>query len=60
MSAPRFDTQRIQRDTWALPGITIRVSSDAGGMTVKSGEESVDITYKEATRFELRMESTTP
>jgi hypothetical protein len=60
VSAPLLDSDRIQRDVWALPGITVHVSSDAGGMAVKSGDGTVDITYREATRFELRFETNTP
>jgi hypothetical protein len=57
VSAPLLNATRIQREEWALPGMIVHVSSDAGGMTVDSGEGFVDIKYREATRFHLRFES---
>jgi hypothetical protein len=57
VSAPRADSQGIQRETWILPGITVRVASDGGNMAVKTGDGYVDVTYREATRFELRFET---
>jgi hypothetical protein len=52
-----LNVTRIQREEWSLPGIIVHVASDAGSMTVDSGEGFVDIKYREATRFELRFES---
>jgi hypothetical protein len=41
----------------ALPGISVHVTSDAGDMSVTAVDGHLDITYHEATRFELRFES---
>ncbi len=57
VSTPLVDSRSIQREQWVLPGIIIRASSDAGSMAVLPGEGYVDITYREATRIELRFEA---
>lgn len=56
VAAPTADVKRIERDVWSLPGVTIRVMSDATAFAVVPGEGHVDITYREATRFALRLE----
>jgi hypothetical protein len=56
VSAPASDATRIQGDSWALPGVTVRVVSDATGFAVTAGEGHLDITYREATSLELRFE----
>ena len=48
---------QVKRDAWALPGITVHVTSDAEDMSVVPVDGHLDITYREATRFELRFES---
>jgi len=60
VSAPQLDPARVQRELWTLPGISVRVSSDAGGMALTPGDGYLDITYREATRFELRFETKAP
>jgi hypothetical protein len=57
VSAPGSDAAQVKRDVWALPGITVHVISDAEGMSVTPVDGHLDITYREATRFELRFES---
>jgi hypothetical protein len=57
VSAPGSDAAQVKRDAWALPGITVHVTSDAADMSVTPVDGHLDITYREATRFELRFES---
>jgi hypothetical protein len=58
VSAPGSGAAQVKRDAWALPGITVHVTSDAADMSVTPVDGHLDITYREATRFELRFEST--
>ena len=57
VSAPGSGAAQVKRDAWTLPGITVHVTSDAGDMSVTAVDGHLDITYHEATRFELRFES---
>jgi len=64
VSAPGLDPESIQRETWTLPGMTVRVLSDGSDMSAKPAENPadghIDITYREATRFQLRFEPHSP
>jgi len=57
VSAPGSDAGQVRRDVWALPGMTVHVASDAADMAVTRVDGYLDITCREATRFELRFES---
>jgi hypothetical protein len=47
----------VKRGGSSLPGITVHVTSDAGDMSVTPVDGHLNITHREATRFELRFES---
>lgn len=55
-SAPELKPENLTRDGWNLPGVTIRVESDARNFSVAAGNGYVDVSYLEATRFVLRVE----
>jgi len=57
VSVPGADAKQISLDTWSLPGIAVHVSSDATSFAAIRSEAYVDITYREATRFELQFEA---
>jgi len=56
IAAPAVDAKTFQRDIWLMPGLTVKLETDARRMEVKPGNGFIDIDYREATTFTLRME----
>ncbi len=57
ITAPGLSASSAARDVWKLPGLTIRVETDATGWETVAGEGFLDVTYKDATRYRLRIEA---
>jgi hypothetical protein len=55
VSVPALDAKAIERSQWSLPGLQVKLETDAMGMDVKSGGGFVDVRFREATRFTLRL-----
>ena len=58
ISAPGLEANALQRDTWMLPGLRVHVETDANGFAATPGAGYVDVVYREAAKFVLRVEST--
>lgn len=56
ISAPGLTADPVARNRWRLPGLTLAVATDATGFKIEAGDGWLDVTYREATRFELRVE----
>jgi hypothetical protein len=59
VAAPGLDAKSLQRNDWTLPGLRLKVETDATGMDVKPGRGFVDVEYLEATKITLRVAGTT-
>jgi hypothetical protein len=55
ISAPGLEPKNVDRNTWTLPGLNVRVETDATGFNVSRGSGYVDVVYKDATKFVLRV-----
>ena len=55
--ASGLDGKMLQRNEWAMPGLTVKLETDALGAEVKPGNGFVDLQYREATRFTLHLAS---
>lgn len=55
--APGAEARSVQRDQWRLPGLTVRVATDAAGTSAEARESFVEIVYRDATRFTLKVQS---
>jgi len=55
--APGAEPGAIQRNQWRLPGLTVQVETDASGADVKAAQEAIEIAYRGATRFTLKVQS---
>jgi hypothetical protein len=55
ISAPGLEPKNVDRNTWTLPGVNVRVETDATGFNVSRGSGYVDVVYKDATKFVLRV-----
>lgn len=58
--APRLQPENFTRDGWNLPGLTVRVESDARDFSLAPGDGYIDVSYREASRFALRIEEPRP
>jgi len=58
IAAPGLKAGDLQREQWLLPGLTVRVETDAGGVSVEPAAGHVDVIYRNATRFTLTVRST--
>ncbi len=47
----------VDRDQWRLPGLTVQVATDAAGASAEAREGFVEIVYRDATRFTLKVKS---
>src|SRR5690606_20156955 len=43
-------------DRWSLPGLDVRVRTDATGWSVRREDDVIKIAYRDATRFELEID----
>ena len=53
--APGLASEAVTRDRWSLPGLLIDVSTDAIAWSSRRDGDAVEITYTDATRFDLRL-----
>lgn len=56
VAAPGLSADALAREQWTLPGLHVRVETDAADFVVTPGEDHVDVTYRAATYFDLRLE----
>ena len=63
IAAPEFDLAALQRDRWALPGLTLRMETNCDGPTVTRNASLVELCYRarnipagEPIHFSLRTE----
>jgi hypothetical protein len=47
--------EMLAKDHWTMPGLGVRVETDAKEFQAKAGNDYVDVTYRGATRFALRL-----
>jgi hypothetical protein len=52
-----LDAKMLRREEWTLPGLTVKLETDAEGMELKQGDGFVDAHYREATTFTLHIAS---
>lgn len=55
VSAPGLAADRLARDGWTLPGLAVRVDSDAAAFELAAGNGFIDVVYRGATRLVLRV-----
>jgi hypothetical protein len=55
MNAPALESKMFQRELWLLPGLSVKLDTDARGMTVTPGNGFMDVQYREATKFTLHL-----
>lgn len=55
VSVPGLTASALTRDRWTLPGLTVDITTDAHAFTVTPGPDFVEIQYREATHFVLRI-----
>lgn len=55
VAAPSLDGKMFQSDQRLMPGLTVKLDTDARGMDVKPGAGFIDVQYHEATKFTLHM-----
>jgi hypothetical protein len=60
ISAPGIATSSATAESWSLPGLLVRVSSDAKGFTATQHGPFIDVEYKAITRMTLSIESSSP
>jgi hypothetical protein len=60
ISAPNGDPAQVVRDQWSLPGLAVRVTSDAKSFAATHQGPFVDVEYKGITRLRLSIERTSP
>lgn len=53
VAAPGLDATAFARSQWTIPGLSVRLETDAMRMDVKPGTGFVDVQYREATKFAL-------
>jgi hypothetical protein len=49
--APGASLSQLKRDHWSLPGLEIRIETDARDFSVQPAAEFIDVTFHAATRF---------
>ncbi|HEY8994080.1 MAG TPA: hypothetical protein VIM71_05425 [Lacunisphaera sp.] len=57
ISVPGLVADRLGRDGWVLPGLTVLVESDATALTLKADDGLIDVAYHGATRLVLHTKS---
>jgi hypothetical protein len=57
VEAPIVTKDNFVRERWTLPGLNVRIESDANDFSISIGNGFVDVTYSEASHFTLRVES---
>jgi hypothetical protein len=55
--APGVKTGNVERSRWRLPGLTVEVETDADGATAEPAKDYLEIVYRHATRFTLKLQS---
>lgn len=50
-----IELKSVQRDLWTLPGLSVRVNTDALDLIITPGDVYIDIQYRDATSFTLQM-----
>jgi hypothetical protein len=55
MNGPALESRMVQRELWLLPGLSVKLDTDARAMTVTPGNGFMDVQYREATKFTLHL-----
>jgi len=55
MSAVGLENNMFQRELWLMPGLTVKLDTDARGIAVTPGAGFIDVQYREATKFTLHL-----
>ncbi len=55
ISAPQLDPSLISRARWLLPNLEVTIETDTTEIEIQPGDGFVDVTYRGATRFDLRI-----
>ena len=56
-AADGLDAKMLRRDEWTLPGLRVKLETDAQAMDLKPERGFIDLHYREATKFTLRVAS---
>jgi len=57
LSGPGLTAENLSRDNWTLPGLNVKIDSDARDFATKRGEGFIDVSYPGAKRFEFHVEA---
>lgn len=60
VSVPGIARAQIDRECWKLPGLEVRVESDARSFSFQTGADHIDITYHAATQLTLHPHLASP
>jgi hypothetical protein len=60
IKAQGANAANVQRDRWSLPGLTVDMDTDAAGASSTAHDGYIDIAYRDATRFTMRIRSSRP